>query len=50
MAELIIIANKVAERHGHLASNQMLKNVAFLNQKIEMLRKTRVSKCKNQNV
>ena len=36
--------------HGHLGSNQMLKNVEFLNQKMEMLRKNIASHCKGENV
>ena len=35
---------------GHLGSNQMLKKVEFLNQKMEMLRKNKASHYKNDNV
>ena len=32
--------------HGHFGPNQTLKNTEFLNQKMEMLRKNKVSNCK----
>ena len=35
---------------GHLGSNPMLKNVGFMNQKIEMLRLNKASHCKIGNV
>ena len=35
---------------GHLGSSQMLKNVGFFNQKMEMLIKNKASHCKNENV
>ena len=36
--------------HGHLCLNQILKNVEVFNQKMEMLRKEKVSRCKRKNV
>ena len=34
--------------HGHLGSNQMLKNFGFFNQKMEMLSINKASHCKNE--
>ena len=35
---------------GHLGSNQMLKNVEFLNQKNGNVKKNKAFHCKNENV
>ena len=36
--------------HCHLGSNQMLKNVGILNQKIGNVKNDKASHCKNENV
>ena len=36
--------------HGNLGSNQMLKRVAFLRKKIEILKKNKATQCRNTNV
>ena len=44
------IWNLNKKEHGHLVSNQMLKNVKFCNQKNWSLKKNRSSDCTNENV
>ena len=39
----------VSTYHGHLGSNQMLKNVGFFNPKMEILRKNRASHDKKEH-
>ena len=46
----ILFSLPLKSNHGHLGSNQMLKNFELFNQKMEMLRKNKSSNSKNENV